>query len=225
MMRRSLLICGVLAPLIYVGADVLAAIRHPDYHSFTSQTVSELMARGAPTERLVDPLFLLTGPLMMAFGVGVWMSEYRRRVHVLGALLFLYAAIGLLGPLRFEMNVRGTAAFAQDVPHIVLTAVLVVVVIASVGFGASIRGRSFRLYSFATLLIGVVFGAFASVQFRGLATGQPTPWLGLTERISIGTFLLWVVVLAVSLLRGAPARRAVVDETRDAHQAVIGPRS
>jgi hypothetical protein len=29
----------------------------------------------------------------------------------------------------------------------------------------------------------------------------PTPWAGLTERISIGGYLLWQVVLAIALLR------------------------
>src|SRR5690349_5570400 len=52
MPRKSLLVCGILASLVYVAADVLAAIRYPEYHSFTSRAISELMANGAPTERL-----------------------------------------------------------------------------------------------------------------------------------------------------------------------------
>ena len=36
---------------------------------------------------------------------------------------------------------------------------------------------------------------------RVSANDQPTPWLGLTERIDVGAFLLWVVVLAISLWR------------------------
>ena len=34
-----------------------------------------------------------------------------------------------------------------------------------------------------------------------LVAGQPTPWLGLTERLNIYSFMLWIVVLAISLLR------------------------
>src|SRR5205814_7725557 len=79
MLRKSLLVCGMLASLVYVGTDVLAAIRYPEYHIFTSRAISELMASGAPTERLVDPIFLLYGVLMLAFAVGVWMSSSRKR--------------------------------------------------------------------------------------------------------------------------------------------------
>ena len=37
-----------------------------------------------------------------------------------------------------------------------------------------------------------------------VATNQPTPLTGLWERINIGVFLLWVVVLAIELLRKIP---------------------
>jgi len=192
----------VLASLEYVGTDVLAAIRYPEYHSFRSRVVSELMASGAPTERLVDPLFLLYGMLMMAFGAGLWMSDRQRRAHIVGGLLFAYAAMGLLGPTVFEMNVRGAAEDATaDVLHIALTAVMVLFIFASVGFGASLGGRWFRLYSFATLLIMVISGVLTSLAMRGVGTGQSTLWVGVWERIDIGAFLLWVGVLAVSLLR------------------------
>ncbi|HET7786772.1 MAG TPA: DUF998 domain-containing protein [Myxococcales bacterium] len=205
MPRKLLLACGVLASLLYVGIDVLAAIRYPGYHSFTSRVVSELMARGAPTERLVDPLFLLYGALMMAFAAGIWSSSDRLRVHVTGGLLFAYAAVGLFGPTLFEMNVRGAAGPKSDVLHIALTGALTLLIVAAVMAGAATWGRRFRLYSLATLLIFVVFGALISFASRGLAAGEPTPWLGLLERVDIGAFLLWVAVLSASLL-GAPQR-------------------
>ena len=56
-LRPALLACGVLASLLYVATDLLAAIRYPDYHGFRDQMISELMATGAPTERLVDPRY------------------------------------------------------------------------------------------------------------------------------------------------------------------------
>jgi hypothetical protein len=164
--------------------------------------ISELMARGAPTERLVDPFYLLYGLLMMAFGVGVWMSGPRKRVRITGGLLFAYAAIGLFGPTVFEMNMRGRGGNATaDVLHIALTGVLVVLIFASVAFGASIWGRWFRLYSMSTLLMMVVFGVLTSLAMRGIGTGERTPWVGVMERIDIGAFLLWVLVLAISLFR------------------------
>jgi hypothetical protein len=201
-MRRILLISGVLASLLYVGIDVLAALRYPEYHSFTDRMISELMATGAPTERLVDPLFLLYGALMMAFGMGVWRSGHRRRFGITGGLLFAYGALGLLGPTVFEMNVRGSGGDPDaDLLHIALTAGLNVLMFAAMGFGASLRGRWFRRYTYATVLIMIALGFVTWLAARGLGAGEPTPWLGFAERVLIGTFLLWVAVLAISLWR------------------------
>ena len=208
MTRRLLLACGVLASLLYVGIDVLAALRYPGYHSFTSQAVSELMARGAPTERLVDPPMLLYSVLMIAFGIGVFLSSPHRRARVAGALLAVSSALGLTGPTLFEMNRRGTGSFAADAPHIALTAVGIAFTLATLAVASRMRGRGFRRYSLATIAITVVFGVLTAFASRGIATGEPTPWVGLWERIDIGSFLVWVAVFAVALWPTAGAAGA-----------------
>ena len=71
LVRRVLLACGILSSLLYVVTDVLGGVRYEGY-SFTSQAISELMAIGAPSESLVDPLFITYGVLAIAFGVGVF---------------------------------------------------------------------------------------------------------------------------------------------------------
>ena len=60
MTRKTLLVCGIVASLLYVIATVLGAMRWEGY-SATSQTVSELFAIDAPSKSLVDPLFVIWG--------------------------------------------------------------------------------------------------------------------------------------------------------------------
>jgi len=71
----------------------------------------------------------------------------------------------------------------------------------AIGFGAAAFGKGFRLYSIASLVILVAFGALTFLDAPRIAANLPTPWVGIWERINIGVFLLWVVVLAVALLR------------------------
>jgi hypothetical membrane protein len=197
--RRALLICGLLSSALYIGIDQLAAIRHAGYHDFASQTISELGARGAPTRQLVNPLFIVYDLLTIAFGVGVWLSARGNRpLRVAAAALTAVGVIGLPGPWLFPMNLRGVGG---DLAHIVGTGVMVLFIVTGVGFGAFALGRRFRVYSIATLVATLVFGALTSVQAKGLATGDPTPWIGISERLCIGAFLVWVGVLAISLLR------------------------
>jgi hypothetical protein len=53
----------------------------------------------------------------------------------------------------------------------------------------------------ATIVIFVVFGTLTGIDGPRIAANLPTPWVGVWERINIGAFLAWVVVLAVALLR------------------------
>ena len=200
--RQVLLACGILSAVLYVATDILGGLRYDGY-SFTSQAISELMARGAPSERFVDPLFIAYGVLSLAFGVGVFRegAGRNRSMRIAGACLMGNALIGLSGPTLFEMSQRGAGSLAGDTPHIVLTGVLSLLILLAIGFGAWALGWRFRTYSLGTLLLVVAFGALTVPHAARLAAGQPTPGFGVVERISIYTSMLWMAVFAVALLR------------------------
>ncbi|HET6779307.1 MAG TPA: DUF998 domain-containing protein [Gemmatimonadales bacterium] len=216
MLRKALLVAGVASSLLYVGIDLLAAVRYGAYHSFTSRAISELGAIGAPTKQLVDPLFIVYGVLLIAFALGVWSSAGGRRLlQAIGALLIGISVVGWLTP---SMHLRGTAGVSGDLPHIVGTGVIVLFILAAIALGALLYGRRFRFYSWATLVILVLSGALTGIAAGHLAAGQPTPWLGLAERINIYGYLLWVGVLAVTLLRkdaGQSAREPISGRSAD----------
>lgn len=199
---RPLLICGILSSLLYVVINVLGAMRWEGY-SFLSQTVSELSAIDAPSRSVVIPLGIAYQALVIAFGVGVWASARRNRaLRITGGLLFAYGLLGFAAPFT-PMHLRGEPGSVTDALHIILTTVTVLLIMTSVGFGAVAFGRRFRIYSIATILVVLGFGALAGLQGPRIAAAQPTPWMGLLERICIFGFLLWVAVLAIGLLRAS----------------------
>jgi hypothetical protein len=51
-----------------------------------------------------------------------------------------------------------------------------------------------------------VFGVLTSLQVGQMEANQPTPWMGVEERINIYATMLWVAVLAIGLLRAQKAR-------------------
>jgi hypothetical protein len=65
---------------------------------------------------------------------------------------------------------------------------------------APLRGRRFRIYTYASVAAMLVLGGLTGLVAASAGDG-PTPWAGVLERGSIGAFLLWIVVLAVLLLR------------------------
>ena len=95
--------------------------------------------------------------------------------------------------------------------HITLAAVTVLSILLQIGFGATASGKGFRLYSIGTFLTVFAFGASTGPQSAARIAGLPAPWLGLTERINIYGYMLWVAVLAIVLLRAQPDNRRLED--------------
>lgn len=71
---RSSTECGIRAALCYLATHIVSTILYSGY-SFTDQALSELFAIGAPTSRIVIPLFTLSSLLSMAFALGVRLSS------------------------------------------------------------------------------------------------------------------------------------------------------
>jgi len=177
-------------------------------YSFTSQAISELAAIGAPSKPFVDPFFIAYDLVALAFGIGVLREAAgrNRALRIAAAMLIGYGAIGftavaVAGPSFFAMHQRGAGSLGSDAPHIILTGVLVLLLLLAMGFGSLALGKRFCVYSFATVLIVITFGALTFMFAARLAAGQPTPGMGIIERIDVYSALLWLTVLGIALLR------------------------
>ena len=88
-----------------------------------------------------------------------------------------------------------------DILHLVWTFVHLVLMLLMIGFGASVFGKRFRIFSATIVLVFIVFGILTSIESRGIEANLPTPNVGTWERINIGAYMLWVIVFAILLLR------------------------
>jgi hypothetical protein len=202
--RQILLMCGILSSMLYLAMNIFVPMRLESY-SYVSHTISELSAVGVATR----PLWVWLGAaytlLVLAFGLGVWGSAGRNRpLRVVGGLMIAYAVTGLAWPLA-PMHQRDVLAAGggtlADTLHLVLGGVTGILYLTALGFGAAAFGKGFRLYSIVTLLVTVVFSSLTGMAGPRVGADLPTPWLGVWERIFIGGFIVWIVVLATILLR------------------------
>jgi hypothetical protein len=212
-----LLFCGIIAALLWVGADILASIRYPGY-SYTDQAISELSAIGAPTRPFLMPLLNLYSLLTLVFAVGVWLAAGPKRglrtaAGLLFALGIINGVLGLinlvtpLGAMHTREELSQTGGSLTDTLHLMYAGVIVLSGPLMIGFGVSAFGRRWRLYSILTILVLVVFGAWTALDAPRVAANLPTPWMGLRERINAYGYMLWLALLAVALWR-APVTEA-----------------
>jgi hypothetical protein len=201
-LHSLLLFCGILSSLLYVALNIVTVILYKGY-SALSQTVSELSAIDAPTRSLWVSLVTIYSVLLIAFGLGVWKSATdSRRLRVVAVMLLADAVIGFFWPPMHQREVLAAGGKTiTDTLHIVFTAVTVPLMMLAIGFGAAALGRKFRIYSIITLLVLIVAGILTGIDGPKIEANLPTPFIGVWERINIGVYMLWVVVLAVILLR------------------------
>jgi hypothetical protein len=201
--KKVLLACGIASSVLYIAMNAFIPMLYEGY-SVASQTVSELSAISAPTRPLWVWLGTVYSMLLAAFGWGIRMSAAgNRRLRIVGFLMIADAVFGLFWP---PMHPRGAAFTMTDAMHIAWSAVTVLLMMLAIAFGAAAFGRRFRVYSIATMVTLILFGVLTGLDGPRIAANLPTPWIGVWERIGIAAFMVWILVLAIELLRGARPR-------------------
>lgn len=199
---RFPLVCGILSSVLYVIMNIIAVVIYNGYDP-VSQTVSELSAIGAPARSFWVPLGFVYTLLVAFFGWGVWQSAgNNRNLRIAGILLLMYGIIGLGWPPMHQREVlaAGGGSFT-DTMHIIYSAVTVFLMLLAMWFGSKSLDKPFRFYSVVSIGTLIMLGTWTAMEAPKLQHNQPTPWLGIIERILILIFLVWMVVLAVLLLR------------------------
>ena len=205
MLTRTLLVCGILAAPLFILTDLVAAFWLYPGFDITAQQVSELSAIGAPSR---DFWMLMSYPyfaLNAAFAIGVWRAGTSPSLRLTAILLMLFAVNSFLWGFVAPMHMRGETFSATDTMHLLFAVSAVALIVAILCSGAIARGPGFRLFSAIALVSIMAAGGLVSTSIEAIAANQPTPWMGLVERISVYGPLIWMAVLAISLLR-SPAR-------------------
>lgn len=195
--QKTTLICGILSSLWYVIINIFVPTQYEGYH-LTSFTISELSAIDAPTRQLwviaVIPYPLLFG----IFGWGILLSAgTNKSLSVIGKLILAYSVFNSYWP---PMHMRGNEPTLTDTLHIVWAFVTVLMMMVMMVLGAVAFGKRFRFYTISSIVLLIVFGILTSLEAPNIPTNGPTPWIGVWERINIGVFMLWVIVLSIILL-------------------------
>lgn len=203
MLRTLLLVCGILASLVWLGTDITAALRYEGYN-YPFQPISGLSAVDAPTRSFVVWSLGLYIVLKIAFAWGVWTSAGRKRVlRITAVLLFAWGLVDLATSL-FPWNPAESLWTPINLMHAIFAGGTVFLILLIIGIGARADGRWFRILSYGTLLVFLLSGILMSSGVPLTDITVVPAWFGITERINAYGYMLWMIVFSSVLLWGQP---------------------
>ena len=208
MLRKTLLYCGVVAPVLYVITAIVGAALRNDY-SHIVNAISELISNGAPNKAVLDIVFNIYNTLLLAFAIGGYTAlKHAPRICRIAMGIFIGIQILSFSWGFFPMDPLGTKATFAGTMHnvlggVVAFATILMPLLMGLGFKKLHGSNSYSTYAFISSFIIFVSGLTGVI-----LSAQGILVFGLFERITIGTYEVWVFVTALKLLRTEAAYRS-----------------
>ena len=205
-MRKTLInylgLLGVISLLSYTAAVLFAPMDYPGY-DWMSQAVSDLSAENSPSKSLWNQLASLYNVcgIVSVMMVCVYIKDKLNKVIRIGIYLFaIMNWISAVGYAMFPLTESGTPETFQDIMHVYVVTVLVVVL--SIISLAVIMIGGFRDKEYRSIAVWAT--AALAIMFIG-AMGTnivPKEYFGIPERFSVFAATGFNAVLGIYLFFG-----------------------
>ena len=181
-MNKSLLqklgLLGIVSFLSYTAAVLFAPLAYPGYNPM-AQAVSDLSAANAPSLALWNQLSALYNVCEVVCATVVCIGIQGQKTKLLRSGIYLFAImewVSAVGYRMFPLSESGYAGAFQDVMHMVVTALVVLLSIVSltVIITAGIKNRDCRSYgicaaiALAMMLVGAIGMKIVHAEYFGV---------------------------------------------------------
>ena len=216
-MKKSLVqwlgLLGIVSFLSYTAAVVFAPLAYPGY-SWMAQAVSDLSADDAPSRTFWNQLSAGYHACEVVCAVVVCIGIQGRKTKLLRRGVYLFAGmewISAVGYRMFPLSSSGYAGTAQDVMHMVVTVLVVLLSVASLTTVtiAGMKSRECRAY-------GICAGVALVIMLVG-AMGMkivPAEYFGIVERFSVFAVTGFNAALGIQLFCGKPDQKMIAEENQ-----------
>lgn len=186
-------------------------------YSHVAQPISALGAVGAPNATIQDINFVVTGLLFVAFAYGLhWGIGGGKGSRVGPSLIALSGVLWLLDGPVFPLDGPGIVT-PVGIIHVVVglssfVALTIAVLVLSRRLRKDGQWQSYGSYSRVTGLLMIVFFIVYMAANRAESLNVAY-YSGVTQRLLVGAFLLWMEVMATRLFRISSSPYRVADTT------------
>jgi len=185
-----------------------AAIR-PDY-SHIVNAISELISNGAPNKAILDIVFNIYNALLLAFAIGgyIVLKDAPRLCRVAMGIFIVIQILSFSWGF-FPMDPMGSAPTFAGTMHnvfggVVAFATILMPLFMGLGLRRSKGFRGYAIYAFITS--GIIF---VSGLTGVILAGQGFHVFGLFERMTIGSYEVWIFATALELLKTMQIARII----------------
>ena len=197
-LTQKLGLLGIVSFLSYTAAVVFAPLAYPGYDRM-AQAVSDLSAANAPSRALWDQLSALYAVCEVVCVTAVCIGIGGQKTKLLRCGIYLFAVmewISAVGYRMFPLSSSGYAGAFQDVMHMAVTALVVLLSIVSLSVivAAGAKSRDCRSY-------GICAGVALGMMLVG-ALGMkivPAAYFGVVERFSVFAATGFAAALGIHL--------------------------
>ncbi len=194
---------GLISPIFYIVPTIVGGLIRPGYnHLYNS--VSDLLASGAPNKKYLVPPFTLYPILLSIFGFGIFSeltsqpSPANATTGLIGFIL-IGTSVGLLGILTmtiFPQDEQGTPMTKPGLMHLILVAIQAVSAMAAIiliGLWFNSNGLTgYFVYSIITFILLISTGIISMI--GGVKKSR---FMGLYERLNVVSILQWIIVIGI----------------------------
>ncbi len=187
-MKKSLLqklgLLGVVSFLSYTAAVIFAPLAYPGYNRM-AQAVSDLSAANAPSLALWNQLSAFYNACEIVCATLVCIGIQGRKTKLLRTGIYLFAVmewISAIGYRMFPLSDSGYAGAFQDVMHMIVTVLVVLLSILSLSviIVAGAKNKACRSYGIcAAIALGMMLVGAMGMKI------VPPDYFGIVERFSV----------------------------------------
>ena len=200
-MKKIYTVFGFLGPIIYILAVVIGGAIRNDYSQLYN-TISELSMANAPNLVLMDIMFGIYNLSLLLFAVGAFLDVEVDTSKKYRIAMLMLAVTGVLGLVLifFPQDPRGvfTTTGTTHIAVAGISSLLTILTLFITGFNFQKKDgmNNFARYSLISGIIVVISGGLAAYSVSSnLFFG------GLLEKITIITFIVWVMVFSYVILK------------------------
>ena len=204
-MKKTLIqklgLLGIVSFLSYTAAVVFAPLDYPGYN-WMAQAVSDLSAANAPSLTLWTRLSACYNVCEVVCATVVCIGIQGQKTKMLRSGIYLFAVmewISAVGYRMFPLSDSGYAGAFQDVMHIVITALVVLLSIISLSVivVAGAKSRTCRSYGIcAAVALGMMLVGAMGMKI------VPAEYFGVVERFSVFAATGFNAALGIHLFCG-----------------------